>query len=254
MDRRWNILFLIPLLTALIAFVFTQQIIYTGIGFVVGYLLMQGLRFLILPPNLHKAVRRYQAGDVESALELADKAVAARPDRWESYYLRGVIYFSLGDLPAAEENAARAVAMKPDNDSNQTMLGQILYAQQRFEEARAVFAEAVRLRGQEGVNQFHLGAALFRLGECDEAVPRLELAGKLGIPNEQMELLAHYYRGRCLERQGREEEAAAAFERVAQLIDALPQLKADVERAENYPGRSLLEADVAGIERQVPQE
>lgn len=249
MDRRWNVLLIIPLFTALVAFLLTDQILYTGLGFVVGYLIMQGARYLLLPPNLHEAVQRFQAGELDEALTLTDRAIAARPERWESYYLRTLIFFALSDLDEAEASARKAIELKPDSDTNYVSLGQILYSKANFVEAREAFAEAVRLRGKEGLNQYHLGASLYQLDRCKEAAPRLELATRLGIENEQLALLALYYLGRCQERLDQPEEAAAAYAQMQEQGEALAALKEDVARAPTYPALSGLRQDVAAIEK-----
>lgn len=251
MERRWNLLLIIPLLTALVAFLLTEQIVYTALGFVVGYLLLQGVRTLLLPSGLHSAVRAFQSGRLEEALARTNEIIEEKPDRWESYYLRALIHFTLSDLPAAEADAREAVERKPDSDTNRVTLGQILYAQARFAEAEEAFAEAARLRGTEGLNQYHLGATLFHLERFEEAIPRLELATKLGTSNEQMELLARYYLARSLQQEGRDQEAAGVFEEMEEHADALEDLKRDVGTATDYPARHLLQKDVAAIERRL---
>lgn len=251
MDRRWNLLFIIPLLTAFAAFLLTNQILYTGLGFIVGYLIMQGARYLLLPPNLHKAVQRFQAGELEESLALTERAIEARPDRWESYYLRTLIYFAISDLDEAEANARKAIELKPDSDTNYVSLGQVLYSKANFAEAREAFAEAVRLRGKEGMNQYYLGATLYQLDQCAEAAPRLELATRLGIDNEQLALLAYYYLARCRDRLDQPDEAAAAYAEIQEKREALAALKDDVARAPAYPALTGLRQDVAAIEKRM---
>lgn len=251
MERRWNALLIIPLLAALLAFFLTERLIYTALGFVIGYLILQGLRFLLLPSGLHSAVRAFQSGRLEEALERTDQIIDTKPERWEAYYLRALIHFALSDLLAAEADAREAVERKPDSDTNYVTLGQVLYAQTRFAEAEEAFSEAVRLRGTEGLNQYHLGATLFHLDRYEDAIPRLELSTKLGIDNEQMELLAHYYLARSLQREGRDEEANDAYTTMQEHADALDDLKRDVNSASDYPARHLLLKDVAAIEKRL---
>lgn len=251
MERRWNVLLIIPLLAALVAFFLTERLIYTALGFVTGYLILQGVRHLLLPSGLHSAVRAFQSGRVEEALERTNEIINTKPERWEPYYLRALIHFALSDLPAAEADAREAVERKPDSDTNYITLGQVLYSRAQFSEAEKAFAEAVRLRGSEGLNHYHLGATLFHLDRCQDAIPRLELAIRLGIANEQMELLAHYYLARCLQREGRDDEAAEAYEAMQKYGDALDDLKRDVGSASDYPARHLLKKDVTAIEKRL---
>ena len=251
MDRRWNILFVLPLLTALIAFFLTGELLFTGLGFVTGYLLVQGLRFMLLPPGVHQAVRAYQRGDLEQALALSNHAIEQRPERWEPYYLRALVHFAHSKLETAEADARRAVELKPDSDLNHLTLGQILYSQARFDEAEAAFEQAVRLRRGEGMNQYQLAAALYQQDECSLAIPRLRQAIDLGIDNPQLRLLAHYYLARCLELEERREEAEAAYEQMQEHTQALERLKEDVERAPQYPALPRLQKEVAAIEKRV---
>ncbi|HZD09908.1 MAG TPA: tetratricopeptide repeat protein [Candidatus Binatia bacterium] len=251
MDRRWNILFIIPLLTALAAFFLTDQLVFTGVGFVVGYLILLGLRSYLLPPHVRKAISLFETGSLEAALAEANAAIAARPEGWEPYYMRALIHFSLSQLGAAEADARRAIELNPESDVNHVTLGQTLFAQARLDEAEEAFREAVRLRGREGLNQYHLGATLFRLDACEEAVPRLELATRLGIPNPQLTLLAYYYLGRCLDHEGEEEAASAAYGEMNKHREALEALKHDAYSVADYPALSLLQNDIAAIEKRL---
>ncbi|HSM56162.1 MAG TPA: tetratricopeptide repeat protein [Candidatus Sulfomarinibacteraceae bacterium] len=247
MDRRWNLLFAVPLLAALVAYLLTNQLLFTALGFVVGYLVMEGLRFLLLPPHLHSAVRLYRRGALEEALSRAEESIAAKPERWESHYLRALILFGMSRLEAAEESARRATQLNSESDINHLTVGQILYAQGRFEEAEEAFSEAVRVKGREGVNHYHLASAHYRLERYADAAPRLELATRLGLENPQLELLAHYYLARSLQQLGHEEAAHAAYQEMQKHAEALEALQKDVQNVPDYPERALLQQDITAI-------
>lgn len=247
MDRRWNLLFLVPLLAALIAFLFTQQLVFTAIAFVAGYVLMEGFRFLLLPPHLHRAARHYQKGNLEEAMALTKKSIAARPDRWESYYLQALIAFNDAKLSQAEQSARQAIQLKPDEAAAHLVLGQVQFAQGQYGEARQSFLEAVNVGGNAGIHQYHAAAAAFRSADCDEAIPRLELALRLGIENPQLELLAKYYLGECHRQQGDEENAAGYFDQLPEHTDELENLRRDLQLVPDYPERGALSRDVQAI-------
>lgn len=247
MDRRWNLLFLVPLLAALIAFLVTQQLVYTAIAFVAGYVLMEGFRFLLLPPHLHRAARQYQRGNLEEAMALTKKSIAARPDRWESHYLRALIAFNSAQLNDAEESAQQAIQLKPDEAAAHVTLGQVQFAKGRYDGARKSFLQAIEVGGNAGIHQYHAAAAAFRNSDCDEAIPRLELALRLGIDNPQLELLAKYYLGECHRRAGDEETAAGYFEQLSKHADELENLRRDLQLVPDYPERSALSRDVQAI-------
>jgi tetratricopeptide (TPR) repeat protein len=247
MDRRHNLLFILPLALGLLAYFATQNLLFTALGFIGGYLLMEGLRFLVLPPYLHRAVRLYQGGELEEALALTDRSLERRPERWETHYLRSLIYFALSRLPDAIGSARRAVGINPKSDASQARLGQALAAEGHLAEGRAALERAVELRPRDPNYRYHLGALLYQSQEFGQAIPHLALAAERGLGNPQLDLLAIYYLGRSLDRQGGKEEAEAAYERMRRHAGALPSLQQDLAQAPDYPGLAALRHDVAAI-------
>lgn len=247
MDRRHSLFFILPLATGLLAYFATQNVLYTALGFVLGYLLMEYLRFLVLPPYLHRAVRLYQGGALEEALALTERSLEKRPERWETHYLRSLIFFALSRLPDAIASARRAVAINPRSDASQARLGQALAAEGHLEEGRQALEQAVALRPRDAGYRFHLGAALYQMGAFGEAIPHLAWAAERGLGNPQLDLLASYYLGRSLEQRGGADEAAAAYERMRRHAEALPSLQQDLAQAADYPALTPLRRDVAAI-------
>lgn len=252
MNRRVNLLFLIPLLGALVVYFSSQDLILTAVAFVVGYLVMEALRFRLLPPHLHRAARLYQNGDLESALALTEKAIAARPGRWESHYLQSLIRFNSSDLLGAQQSATKAIELAPEQAPIHLILGQILFAQGLYEGARSAFDDALRSGGKSGVYHYHAAAAAYRLGDCKVAIPRLELALRLGVDNPQLVLLAKYYLGTCLEKGGEKETADGYFEQLAQHSAELESLRHDLHIVPDFPERVALSNDVQAIAAYVP--
>lgn len=247
MDRRHNFLFILPLGLGLLAFFTTRNLLYTALGFVAGYFLMEGLRFLVLPPHLHRAVRLFQGGAMEEALDLTDRSLQKRPDRWETHYLRSLIFFALSRLPDAVASARRAVSINPKSDASHARLGQALAAEGHLQEARGALERAVTLRPRDPSYRYHLGAVLYQLREYGPAIPNLGIAVERGLDSPQLSLLASYYLGRALEQQGGAVEAEAAYERMRKHADALPALQTDLANAPEYPGLAALRHDVASI-------
>jgi tetratricopeptide (TPR) repeat protein len=247
MDRRHNLLFILPIALGLLAFSITNNLLYTALGFIAGYFLMEGLRFLVLPPYLHRAVRLFQGGDMEEALALTERSLEKRPDRWETHYLRSLIFFALSRLPDAIASARRAVTINPKSDASHARLGQALAAEGHLAEARTALERAVALRGRDPSYHYHLGAVLYQLQEYGSAIPHLAIAVERGLKNDQLALLASYYLGRSLEQQGGAAEAEAAYERMRTRSEALPALQQDLANAPDYPGLAALRHDVAAI-------
>lgn len=251
MNRRFNLLLVIPIATALVAYFVTGQLIYTAAAFVAGYILVSGLRFLLLPPHLHQAARRYQRGDLAGAQDLVKKAIAARPNRWEPHYLEALIRFSNSELDLAQQSARKALALHDEEASAHLVLGQILYAQGHYDEARNAFADALHHGGKDSIYQYHAAATAYRLGDCSEAIPRLELALRLGVENAQLELLATYYLAECLQKTGEGEQANVRYEALSQFSDELENLRRDLQLVPDYPERIALSEDIRDIARYV---
>lgn len=247
MERRWNLLLLIPIFTSFIAFLLTGQIVYTALGFVAGYAVLLILRRRLLPPHLHQAVQKFRRGELLEALDLSRQAIVARPDRWESYYLQALIYFGLNQLNNAEVSAREAVARKPDSDSVHGVLGQVLYAQGKYDEAKEAYVTAARIRPRDAMNQYQAGAAYFRLDDFGRAIPRLELATKLGLDDTTLALLAHYYLARSFELTDQSAKAESALEAMREHREGLSDLKRGVTEAETYPDLPLLRDDVNAL-------
>jgi len=242
------------LLAALIVYFSSQDLILTAVAFVVGYLVMEALRFRLLPPHLHRAARLYQNGDLESALAMTEKSIAARPGRWESHYLQSLIRFNSSDLKGAEQSAKKAIELDPEQAPIHLILGQILFAQGLYDGARNAFAEALSYGGKSGIYYYHAAAAAYRLGDCEAAIPRLELALRLGVDNPQLVLLAKYYLGSCFERRGEQETADGYFEQLGQHTAELESLRHDLHIVPDFPERVALSNDVQAIAAHVPSE
>lgn len=247
MNRRLNLLLIIPIGTALLAYFVTGQLPYTAAAFVAGYILVSALRFLLLPPHLHQAARRYQRGDLAGALDLVEKAIAARPNRWEPHYLEALIRFSNSELDQAQESARKALSMHDEEAATHLVLGQILHAKGKYDEARNAFADALHHGGKDSIYQYHAAATAYRLGDCSEAIPRLELALRLGLENAQLELLATYYLAECLQKSGELDEAKARYEALARYSDELDNLRRDLQLVPDYPERKALSEDIQDI-------
>lgn len=251
MDKRINFLYAIPLGLALITFLLTEQVLLTALAVVVGMLILYGVRSRLMPPHVYKAARLYQRGDLEQALEVADKAVAARPDSWEGYYVRSLVQFARPSHAAAEADARKAIELKPDSATNHSILGQVLYWQERLDEALLAFERAVELDKKDPSNHFYLGATLFQLGDYGRAIPHLELTLALKIPNPQLALLANYYLGTALEAEGHSEDAVPVFQAMEKRAKELPRLLADLQQAPDVPALPRMKRDAGAIERRL---
>lgn len=143
MDRRWNLLFVVPLILGPVAYLAVGEMWGLWVGLVIGLALIYALRPLALPPHLHQAVKEFKRGRLEEALALADQSIAKKSTRWESFHTRSIINFGLTRLKAAETDARQAIELKSSAYVNYTALAQALYAQGRFAEAEEAYLGAI---------------------------------------------------------------------------------------------------------------
>lgn len=248
MNYRWNLLYFIPILLASLIYLFTGQFWLAMIGILVGAGVMVLLRPGLLPPHIHQAVQLFEQGEVEKALTLVNQSIETNPGRWEAYYIRSLIHFALSNLPAASEDARQAISLKPTIAASHAALGQALAAQADFVAAREAYQQAAQLNSREGLNHYNVGATDFRLQDYEKAIPRLELATKLGLSNPHLNLLAHYYLARALESSGRDNEAQPIYASIQGQTEILERLKQELNQVSDYPTLKLLKQDVAALE------
>jgi tetratricopeptide (TPR) repeat protein len=244
MDRRWNLLFIVPLILGPLAYLAVGEVWGLWVGLGIGIVLIYAFRPLALPPHLHKAVKQYKRGNLEDALELANQSIAKRDDRWESFHTRSIINFGLTRLSAAEEDARRAIELKPAAYVNYTALGQALYAQGRYGKASDAYYDAIERNGKDATNHLYLALSQFRQEKYKEAAERMAFALDLGIDNSSLNLLGHYVIGRSREETGDEEGAAEAYDNMLDYSHGLEPLQNDMQSVDDYPALSDLKEDV----------
>lgn len=88
---------------------------------------------------------RLRSGDLDGALQDAERAIELDNDRYEAYKLRAEIQFSRGDLEPALTNCNEAVRLYPDYQKAFALRAQIHTAAGRFDEAAADEARAQEL-------------------------------------------------------------------------------------------------------------
>ncbi len=93
--------------------------------------------------RLELAVAYFDKGQTTDALDHLKQSIAADPNLFEAYNLRGLIYMRLNDVPLAEESFKRALAMNPKAASVQHNYGWLLCQQTRLPEAVQLFGTAL---------------------------------------------------------------------------------------------------------------
>lgn len=93
--------------------------------------------------RLELAVAYFDKGQTTDALDHLKQSIAADPNLFDAYNLRGLIYMRLNDVPLAEESFRRALAINPKAASVQHNYGWLLCQQARLPEAVQLFGNAL---------------------------------------------------------------------------------------------------------------
>jgi type IV pilus assembly protein PilF len=93
--------------------------------------------------RLELASAYYGRGQYETALDEVKQALAAKPDLWEGWNLRGLIYASLGDEPLAEESFKRALQLNSRDGDTMHNYAWFLCQRRRYPESIALFQKAI---------------------------------------------------------------------------------------------------------------
>lgn len=223
------------------------------LGVSLTILLLVIYRAVSTPISYRFAVRQFEAGNDEHALELVDKTIAARPSFWESYQLKALIYLSQLDFPRAERAAKEAIDVNPQADFAYNTLGQIYLAQADFAAAKQAYIHTVELQPDNALYWYHLGLCQYRLKEFETAVDSLLAATKRSPRILEYELLTHYYLWCCLKELGRDEQAGEVEVKMQKFSEGVPLLQSQIAQQPDTPNLSYQQADIEALATAVPQ-
>lgn len=217
-----------------------------------------GITFLLLllhnlfhtPISYRVALRHFRTNNIDSALDLVNKAIQARPDFWESYQLRALIYLTELDFSRAERSAKEAMSRKPNAHPIYNTLGQIYLAQAAFSQAQNSFEQALAVEPSNALYRYHLGLCQYRQQAYQEAVASFMEAIGGSIRFLEYELQAHYYLWRSLKALNEAEQAKTVHKTMQNFAPGVPLIKAQLAEQPNYPHLEFLRADWADLSEQ----
>lgn len=243
-ERILAVLLAIPAILGITFGMIRGEAVYAITGVSMSLLLLGLQRAVTVPFSYRMARRAFIKGQLETALDLVDKAIEARPAFWESYQLRSLIYSANLQFAAAERDARRAIELRPDAHPAYNTLGQIYLAESRYAKAREAYARAVDLSPKQALYHYHLGLAEYRLGHHWAAAEALAASTRLGLPFVTYELQAYYYLTRTLEANGEIEKAEEIQADMIKFKDGLPQLKEELKQQPDFPELPKLKDDL----------
>lgn len=72
-------------------------------------------------PNWTEVSRAYNAGDLDTALNIAKQLSTKNPHDWYAYSYLGNLYNSMGDIKSAEKNFAKAYSLFPTKENKERL-------------------------------------------------------------------------------------------------------------------------------------
>jgi Tfp pilus assembly protein PilF len=219
-----------------------------GVGATI--LLLFFYRTFNTPISYRVAFRHFREGNMEKALELVNRAIQARPNFWESYQLRALIFLTELDFIRAEHSAKEAVARKPNAHPVYNTLGQVYLAEAKFSKAQDSFAQALELESGNALYRYHLGLCQFRQKNYREAAASFMEAINGSLRFLEYELQAHYYLWRCLLALEEDDQAQTVHEKMQAFAPGVSLIQEQLANQPDYPHLPFLQADANDLAEQ----
>lgn len=139
-------------------------------------------------PILKEAKRRHQVGRTEEAEALYLQVLALDPDNVDALHMRGVLASQRGDVDTAIDLIERAAALNVESTTILSNLGTVYRSAGRLPQAEASFRAALGMQPAAAMTRFNLANTLMARGRLDDAVAEYKRAledepGNPGIRN-----------------------------------------------------------------------
>ncbi len=252
--RLVALLIAIPALIGITAGMLGGQLRYLFLGVGITFFLLVLLQIFQVPISYRLAYRRFREGRNVEAMELINRTINSRPDFWQSYQLRALLYLMQIDFPRAERDARKAVELKPNAHPAYNTLGQIYLAEERFDKAKETFAQALEQAPDLALFHYHYGLASYRLGDYRDAADAFDAATAGTLPIIEYDLQAYYFWMKSLEALGEPEQAAAVSAEMAKFAIAYPDLQEQLDEQPDYPHVQTMRADIADMATYLPEQ
>jgi len=154
-----------------------------------------------------------QRGDLNSAVRLYTKAIAADQSLFQAYYQRATALLGLGREGEAEADLKKVVEIEPTFARAHRALGQMLLDRGRTEDAKRELARAIELDPKLTGVRVYYASALLKSGEPQPAIEHLRVA----ISQKEDLTLAYALLGVAEERLGETADAFSDYSRAIEL-------------------------------------
>jgi protein O-GlcNAc transferase len=157
--------------------------------------------------QLDSAMAYHRAGRLAEAEKVYREVLTSDSNQPDALHMLGVLSGQAGQLDTAVELIQRAIRIKPDSALAHNNLGTTLAKQGRIDEAIAALREAIRLKPEYADAYYNLGSALRETEWLGEAIACFREAIRFKPDSAE----AHNNLGSTLKRMGELDEAIAAF-------------------------------------------
>lgn len=190
------------------------------------------------------------------AIEEYSGAITIRPDSMLAHLRRGEAYQRRSELDAATLDFRAAADLDPSATRPLEALGDVLYRRGRFDAAIEAYERRLQLDSQSARVAYKLALARYRDGNVNGALAAAREAIRIGDQVAE----AHYLAGLCLRDRKEMPQAAAEFEKAAQMSPGLIAAREELADAFEALGRRadaleqlqlIAMLDRANVERQV---
>ena len=172
-----------------------------------------------------------QAGYVDAASDLLDRALNKYPNETDLLFARVLLNDSRGDREASERDLRQIITMQPEDSRALNHLGYMLADQtERYEEALELIERAIAISPDDPAIIDSLGWAQFKLGNLEDALYNLRRA-YAAFPDP--EVAAHL--GEVLWQLGEQDEARQLWQRALEQDPESEHIHDVMERL--LPGR-----------------
>src|SRR5215470_3461980 len=146
-------------------------------------------------------------GETDDALAAFAGAAALDPKSEKPQIEMARVLIAAGDMKTARQHADQAIALAPSSSGAWNTKGRICFAEKEYDPAVYAFSKATQANGDNAFAWNNLGLALIEQERWDAAIVALETA--TGLPRPEPYMFANL--GLAYERAGRTTEARTAY-------------------------------------------